>query len=321
MTRAAAIVTVSLNPAIDRIIEVPGLALGEHKVGRLVTRLPAGKAVNVSRALAILGAPSVATGFVGREELAMFERSLDPAAIRSDFIPVHGSTRENITLVDPLAHRETHVRDVGFEVREADRAILREKLSKLCAPGVMVVFAGSLPQGVTAADFASLVQDCIEAGANVAVDTSGEALLAAARLPLWLIKPNEVELSEVSQASVSTEAQLLDAGRRLAARIRNVVVSRGREGVVCFAGSSVWKGRVDISPDRVRNTVGCGDCLLAGYLAATLQGGDAAEACRCALAAATASAVSVESSRFNMQDVVAFLSQAFVDAVPLRGEP
>lgn len=309
------VITVSLNPAIDRIIEVPNLKLGDHQMGHLVARLPAGKAVNVSRALSILGVSSVATGFMGIAEVDFFHQSFDGSSIQDDFLAVTGSTRENITLVDPVTHHETHIRDVGFEVDADDLACLAERLRQLCSKGSTVVFSGAMPRGCAAANFVELIQVCLTAGARVAVDTSGEALKQAARLPLWLIKPNEAELAEIVGAALEGGDRVLAAGGELARHIGNVLVSCGSDGSLCYSGGAIWRGHVSLDASRVCNTVGCGDCLLAGFVAGCLRGDEPAGALRLALATATAKAVSLESGRFTLADVEDFSRFAAIEPV------
>lgn len=315
MSNRTLVITVSLNPAIDRILEVPRLKLGAHQRGRLIARLPAGKAVNVSRALALLGVANVATGFVGEEDLDRFERSFDETHVRPQFLTLPGATRENVTLIDPVNHVETHIRDIGLAVGDKDKNRLARKLGLLCRAGSVVVFSGSMPEGFVADDFVKLIEICLSAKARVAVDTSGPALRAAAKMPLWLLKPNAAELEEIAERPLPTEADLIAAGRELSAGIETVLVSRGSEGGLCFVDGAVLKGQVDVRPDRIRNTVGCGDCLLAGFIAARLEREDIRESYRYALAAATAAAVSVESSRFLRQDVEEFHEKASVEPV------
>ncbi|MGB9626722.1 MAG: 1-phosphofructokinase family hexose kinase [Phycisphaerae bacterium] len=316
MAQVPLVITVSLNPAIDRIMEVPRFAIGQHQRGRLVSRTPAGKAVNVSRALATLGVRNIATGFLGEQEVEFFEKAFDPARVQAQFLPLPAPTRENITIVDPVAHIETHIRDVGFVIRDTHRIRLGKKLSLMCREGSIVVFSGSVPEGISPEQFVDLLEICISAGARVAVDTSGEPLRAAASLPLWLMKPNVAELSEIAGRPLTTEADLLAAGRDLARRVKTVIVSRGEAGGFCFIADSVLAGRVPLEPERVRNTVGCGDSLLAGFIAGQILHDNVRESYRYALAVATASAVGLEPCRFAMKDVEEFIPKAVVEGIP-----
>jgi 1-phosphofructokinase len=307
------IVTVCVNPAIDRVLEVPDFAVGSHQRGRQLARHPAGKAVNVSRALGALGVPSIAAGFVGRNELEYFERFLSAFRVNTQFLTVDGATRENVTLVDPIARRETHVRDVGFTVSARDLTRLKKKLHLISRPTTLVIFSGSVPHGIEPQAFADLLDICLHAEAKVAVDTSGPALKAAAALPLWLAKPNAAELGEMVGQTIASDDEIIATGRQLSRRIRGLLVSRGEAGGYAFVDGSAFVGQVPVARQRIVNTVGCGDCLLAGFVTAQLRGQNVRESYRFGLAVATAAAVSREAGPFDLRDVQEFLAAASVE--------
>lgn len=301
---ARSVVTVTLNPTIDRIIEVPDFRVGGHLKGRMRSRLPAGKAINVSRAMSALGSPSTAAGWVGGQSLALFEDALRTAGVAVRLTPITGATRENITIIDPVGHSETHMRDVGPTVTEDDIKRLTTELTALAKPDCLLVFTGSCAPGLDANRFAQILRTCMDAGAHVVVDSSGDHLREAAQLPLWLIKPNLLELGELVGFQISHETEVMEAGRRLNAHIAVVLVSMGERGAMCFAEGRVLKGRASVPPDRVRSTVGCGDAMLAGFLAATTRSDWQVEnAFRQALAVSAASAMTDQPALFDPSDV------------------
>lgn len=303
---ARKVITVTLNPTIDRIIEVPGFRVGQHDKGNLRSRLPAGKAVNVSRAMALLGSPTTAAGWVGEDSLALFNSGMKDAGVVPCFTPIGGSTRENITVIDPIGHTETHIRDAGPTVSNSDVRRLSEQLLSLAGPDVVLVFTGSCAPGFAPAQFAELVESCIHQGADVAVDSSGEPLRATAPLPLWLIKPNLLELGELLGYQVSHESEIIEAGRRLNDHISIVLITMGERGAMCFVRGRVLKGRALVAPDRVRSTVGCGDALLAGFLALISHPGwQIEDAFRQALAVSAASAMTDQPAMFSKDHVKA----------------
>lgn len=288
---AASVVCVGLNPAIDRVIEVRNFRPGEHQSGKEVMRSPGGKALNVSRALSALGVANVLTGFLGAENRGEFDPLLNDPRVRDEFFSLPGRTRENVTIADPEAGQDTHIRDTGLAVSAAGLQRLANKLKLLGGEGDMVLFSGSLPPGIGPKAFAELVAGCIQRGARVAVDTSGNASKAVADLPLWAVKPNHRELPALIGRSVETPAQQLAAAGELAQRFDNVLLSCGADGAYLFRRDQALRGRLDVKPDRVRNTVGCGDAMLAGFVAGIVAGRDPREAFADALAAATASAM------------------------------
>ncbi len=130
------IVTVTLNTALDRVLNVENFAIGEHLPAEEVSRFPAGKGINLSRGLARLGRDSIATGFVGNEESSQFEQVLKrstPGRAVSQLLSVRGQTRENITILDPLNHTDTHIRTAGCEITRQDVQRIVSKLGLLAA--------------------------------------------------------------------------------------------------------------------------------------------------------------------------------------------
>lgn len=309
------VITVTPNTAIDCVIEVPGFAIGAHQIGRRLLRAPAGKGVNVARALALLGHPCIAVGFVGGTALPSFEDELHAHRVQPQFLAVQGETRENITIIDPTTARATHVRDAGFAVTAEDLGRMERKLSLLSHERVLVAFCGSLPPGMEPTHLARLIDLCLDRHALVAVDADGPVLQAIRDRPLWAVKPNREELAAFAGKPTASDDDLVRVGRALHQTVEIVIVSCGAAGGYLFAEGAVCIGQVDIDPEEVVSTVGCGDSLLAAFIGARLDGRDVAEAYRYALAAATAAAVHHLPGSFDPANVVRFLSRAAVERV------
>jgi 1-phosphofructokinase family hexose kinase len=297
-----AIFTVGFNPAVDRILECPDFVMGGHQAAHEVARLAAGKAANVGRALAQLGTDSTATGFVGAEDLRLFQGqlgALGPGRITCRFIEIAGRTRENVTILDPKRNVETHLRDRGCPVTAADAQQLEAQLAQAVQRGDMVVFSGSLCGGVTAEYFERLIDRCTTVGARVALDSSGEPLRRAGQHKLWLMKPNLDELRTLVGSEVPNAARAVrDAAQTLLGHVQQVLVSRGMAGAVLVSAQGSWTGK-SIAREPAVRTVGCGDHLLAGFVAQVMQGREPEPALRYAMAVATARAVSRDLATFD----------------------
>ncbi len=301
-----AIVTIGFNPAIDRILECPDFHIGGHQSARQIARLAAGKAANVSRALALLGADSIATGFVGTEAIEYFHTELmatGPGRILCRFIEVGGKTRENISVLDPKRRVETHLRDLGFAVVAKECELLEKKIAHEVHSGDLAIFAGSLCEGLEPVYQSGLIEMCNKQGAKVAVDSSGDALREAIKCKLWLIKPNVEELCQLLGTAVEdTPEALCKSAQPLLTNIEQILISRGSKGAVLVTRNGNWMGNVPTQRPPVR-TVGCGDHLLAGFIAERIAGRDLEQALRMALAVATARALSTDMSEFSSQAV------------------
>jgi len=291
------LVTVTLNTSIDRTREVPNFEVGKTLRAKAVSQELSGKGVNVSRCLSELGFSSTVTGFVGRFEEVLYQASAQGTVINLDFVAVEGQTRTNTTIIDPVRNTETHLREEGFQVTAEEKLRLSQKLIHLAEQHRNFLFAGSLPPGFSPREFGSLLLSLKDWGPRVMVDTSGEALREAVAAEPFLIKPNEEELAVVTGKPVGTTDELLAAATPLLDRIEYIVVTRGQGGAVLVSRRGLYRGLAVLEPERVRNTVGCGDALLAGFLSGLLTGTDMAEALRRGVAAGAAGATAPAAGR------------------------
>jgi 1-phosphofructokinase len=294
------IITVTLNAAIDRIIEVKNFREGEHNRGRLVRVVPAGKGVNVSRVLAQLGIQNAASGFVGSGELELYREGLShmkgAAGIAEAFIAVAGHTRTNTTIVDPLGGRETHISEQGFSVSDAEKQSLLARLATLISKGDFVVFSGSLPQGFSIADLDSLLAVVKKRKAKTVIDCSDGGIVSACKTRAWAVKPNREELSEALGTPLADLGAVAQAAKELAKKIAVVLVTLGAEGAVASDGAKTLAASLAAPAPGAVNTVGAGDAFLAGFLAGWHHTEELEGALRTAVAAACSKVMHLGSS-------------------------
>lgn len=265
------IVTITLNPAIDESVFLDRLEVGAVNRASRHHRQAGGKGVNVSLMLADYGLTSRATGFLGSGNTRIFEDGFRVVGIRDDFLRIDGETRTGIKIVEESSRTTTDINFPGARPSAQDFGRLLEKVELLATPGRWFVVAGSLPDGISVADFSRLLRSIREGGARIAVDTSGAALQAAIDCGVDLVKPNHHELEEI------LGHPLPDAAARVAAAIRlqrekvpHVVLSMGAEGALFASPDGVLMAQAP--PVNVVSTVGAGDSLLAGYLAGCITG-------------------------------------------------
>ncbi len=260
--------TITLNPAIDRTITIPNFAAG--KVNRVQGEYlnAGGKGVNVASSLADAGHGVAVTGFLGRENAAVFERHFTQKRIADHFVRLDGETRVGIKITDPVRKETTDVNFPGVEPLPSDMTALRATIDQIDAE--WFVIAGSLPPGVAATACRELTESIKARDRKVALDTSGETLNHAIEAIPTFIKPNIHELEGLVGRALSSRNDVVSAAKELLARgIKTVVVSMGHEGA-CFVDA---EGIVFAVPPNVevRSTVGAGDAMVAGVISAKLR--------------------------------------------------
>jgi len=296
------IVTLTPNPSVDRTVSITALQRGEVQRATASRIDPGGKGVNISRALTAHKASTLAVLPAGGPEGHLLAELLGEAGIDVSAVPIEGSIRANIALVEPDG-TTTKINEPGPHLSAAEIGALFA-----CAEATLgrhpswLVGSGSLPPGVDQDLYAELVHRCRHAGVRVAIDTSGQALRDAVGAGPDLIKPNLEELEELVDRSLNTLGEVLTACTDLVTGgVATVVVSIGRHGALLVRASVIAHAVAPVSSPL--STVGAGDALLAGYLYATSSGSSPVEAL-CTGVAWGAAAVSLPGSRMpNPADV------------------
>lgn len=284
------IVTVGICPCWDITCRVDGISWGDHARIDSQQCVPGGKALNVSRALAWMGAPSIAAGLWGRGDYQSMVESLaeDCGLIDVRLTAAAGRARRNVTVVDTRNAREMHLRAPDeLATVESLRSLYRD-LEGLVDEETTCVFSGSLPEDELLDDVISMADRVRRRGARVVVDTSQKPLKRMVeRGDIELIKPNLAELRQLAGSSVNDDADEIVSAARSIAGVGTVLVSRGDRGAIAVSGEEAFSGAACARRPAL-STVGCGDWLLAGFLCA--RGGPLRRALERGLKAATAKA-------------------------------
>jgi 1-phosphofructokinase len=300
------IITVTLNPAVDKVLACDDFAVGAHCRVEVQSVIAAGKGINVARGIARLGGLAGACALVGQDDHRLFHESLHRDTIESRFVLLEDRTRVNTTILDPKNRTTTHLREPGFQVTPEDLAELCHRLADWLpelASDTPVVFAGSLPPGVATSDFAAVIEAVAESGPRIVVDTNGPALRAALETgALHTVKPNLHELSQCVGRDLQPE-ECLPAGRRLLDRVDTVLVTMGAAGAWLLREDEECGWKCALETSELQNTVGCGDAFMAGWLHARAQGAGRRDSLRWAVAAGAAGARSETSVGYTLADV------------------
>ncbi|TLS46351.1 1-phosphofructokinase [Streptomyces montanus] len=273
------ILTVTPNPSLDRTYEVPSLDRGEVIRATGERMDPGGKGVNVSRAVTAAGQRTVAVLPLGGAPGALVADLLDAQGIEVAPVPVAGATRSNIALAEADGVL-TKINAPGPELTAAEEELLLETVRTQSRDASWIACCGSLPRGLAPSWYAELVARTHSAGARIALDTSGPALLAALRERPDVVKPNAEELAEAVGRPLVTIGDAVKAAEELREQGAGAVLaSLGADGQLLVEATGVWFGSARV--DTVRSNVGAGDSSLAGFL---IAGGSGPEALASAVA-------------------------------------
>lgn len=259
------IVTVTLNPSIDKTLTIDSLKVGGINRAEAMHLDPGGKGVNVSRALSAMGVATKAILICGQLGREWIDRALHVEGIAHEIISSGEAVRSNLTIV----HQDgqvTKLNEPGSTLDELDLIAVRESIKNTKAE--WVVLAGRSNPGLPATTYRDLATFAKECGAKVAVDTSGEELKRAIEAGiLELIKPNNIELAELVGRPLHTVGDAIIAAREIIARgVEKVLCSLGADGALLITSASV----LHCEPETVAigNPVGAGDILLGTFLGA-----------------------------------------------------
>lgn len=258
------IITVTMNPAIDKTIEIGEFVHGGMNRIKRVIRDAGGKGINVSKTIAALGGESIATGFAGGSNGNMIEQSLKVLGIQTDFIHVSGETRVN-TKVFEADGTLTELNEPGPEITIKEMEELRELLKRYAGKDTLVVLSGSIPKleepMVKEEIYRDLIHMLHESGAEVLLDADGEVFRKAIEAGPDMIKPNIVELEQYCGEKLGDEEIQRCCEQFQKHGTSKIVVSRGSEGAFFYLNG--YKCKSPALPVKIHSTVGAGDAMVA----------------------------------------------------------
>ncbi len=266
------IYTVTLNPALDKTVEIPSLTV--DSVNRITTMRtdPGGKGINVSKVIDKLGKESIATGILGGDTGNAIESALKSMGLKTSFRFVEGETRTNLKVIDPVNHTNTDINEPGITVSEEIlNSVLQDLLAKVNDQDIVVI-SGSLPKGSPKNTYCTWVKACKEAGTKVILDADGDLLAAGLEASPYLIKPNNHELSGLLGRTLETPEDLEKAARELMEKhsISKIVVSMGGDGALYVTkDETIYAEGLKVP---VGSTVGAGDSVVASLAVAEESG-------------------------------------------------
>ena len=301
------IVTVTMNPALDKTAGLPKLVPGALNRIASVRLDPGGKGVNVSRVVRELGGKSVCTGFVGGDTGRTLVRLLGERGLRAEFLPADGVTRTNLKIVEPDGAL-TELNEPGFPVTQEALDALLARIRRLAGKTGIVVLSGSLPGGADPGIYRDFTRELKAAGCRVLVDADGEAFRLALEAAPALVKPNRFELLQAFGLPQDTPDGRLPelCGKLIEKGVGLVILSLGADGAMFFTQGEALRAAGLRVP--VRSTVGAGDSMVGAAAFAMERGLPLRELARLAMAA-SAGAVTTEGTNPPSLETVRELEQ------------
>lgn len=302
------IYTCTLTPSVDYTTYLPSFENGKLNRSSKVFYYPGGKGINVSRVLKRLGVNNKALGFIGGFTGNYIEDFLLREGVETDFIETDEITRINVKI---KAGEETELNGPGPAINAHSLDELTEKINNMAA-GDWLVLAGSLPSSVPIGYFQELAKLCKEKHIRFVVDTSGSALKELVNHAPFLIKPNIHELGDIYGVQLSTKAEAYDYAKKLLdGGVENVIVSLGGDGALFVNKSAAFIA--EAPKGQVVNTVGSGDSLVSGFVAAFCRTENPLEAFKYGVASGSATAF--QSDLCNKEDVETLLGEVQVQEI------
>jgi 1-phosphofructokinase len=282
MNKDQRVVTVTINPVIDQTLAIPNFTPGQVNRVEYSQFDAGGKGINVASFLCDFGYPTIVTGFLGAENNEIFCRFFARKGIEDRFVTIPGHTRTGVKIIDEAKRQTTDINFPGQTPEPAHIDHLFQIVDELSATSDWFVLSGSIPPGVSPDIYRELIKTL--AGKKVVLDTIGEGFRQALAASPSIIKPNVHELQEFSGLPLDTPSAILEMASAIIGEygVTTVVVSMGKEGAIFVEGDeAIWAVPPDV---EVKSTVGAGDAMVAGIVAAKLQGLSLGECARLATA-------------------------------------
>lgn len=281
------IYTVTLNPSIDFIVRLNHLALGSVNRMDSDDKFAGGKGINVSRVLKRLDIDNTATGFIGGFTGHFVEEGLVEEGITTNFVSVNEDTRINVKI---KAGEETEINGAGPTITDEQLAELETILASLTADDT-VVFAGSAPANLGNKVYNTLIPLAKKAGAEVICDFEGQTLLDSLDHQPLLVKPNNHELAAIFGVELNGLADIEKYAREILAKgAENVIISMAGDGALLVTPEAAYFAKP--IKGTVKNSVGAGDSMVAGFTGEYVKSGDPVEALKWGVACGTATTFS-----------------------------
>ncbi|NEW66467.1 1-phosphofructokinase [Carnobacteriaceae bacterium zg-84] len=293
--------TITFNPAVDLVINVPSVTLGDLNRSVGENYVAGGKGINMSVILKRLGFVNTAVAFLGGFSGTYIQSELEKDNIIVKRIEIDGITRINVKL---KSQEETEINANGAYVSKEKFEELYTYFENVLTNEDTVFLAGNKAPGMTSEHYVMIAKLCQEKGTKLVLDTTKELLTQCLPYEPFIIKPNHHELGELFDVVIDSEEQIIHYAKQLQKQgAKNVLVSRGKEGsLLVTTDGQIFTANVP--KGTVVNSVGAGDSMLAGFMSSYLQTGDYMTALKQGAATGSATAFSVGIATLELIDTL-----------------
>jgi len=306
------IITVTMNPAIDKMLTADGFTAGGLNRVKTVRTDPGGKGINVSKALLSYGVEQVALGILAGKNGKSLLNMLKDYPFKKDFVMVPGETRINMKIHDLKTGLVTEINEQGNTLRTEDMETFFRKLRKYLPKSEIVILSGSLPPETPDCFYTAAIQMSAQCNARVIFDADGSALKLGIQSKPHAIKPNLAELERLTGKVLDTYDKIRVEVQRLARTgIQTILVSMGEKGAVFHSNGTTWR----ISPLQVdvKSTIGAGDAMVAALAWCMLEGYSPEDTARITVAAGCLTAAEEGSEMARWQDIQQVYGKVVLD--------
>lgn len=266
------IYTLTLNPAIDRFVEVLNFELG--KTNKIINEyeLIGGKGINVSIMLKNLGYQTVVLGFLGFDNKEIFEKYLLKKKINFYFQKINGKNRINLKIKNLKSKQETELNGISFCVIDKDIITLLTTIKKKITKNDCLIISGSLPKNCSINLYKKISSYCYKNKILFIVDATKDILLSTLSFKPFLIKPNLIELNELFKTNFEfiNKKEIINLGKKLQKKgAQNILISCGKDGSILITSKYIYIG--NSAKGKLINSVGSGDSMIAGFIGTYLK--------------------------------------------------
>jgi 1-phosphofructokinase family hexose kinase len=282
------ILTLTVNPALDRIVSVDRLAFEDRAYIESTTEAAGGRGINAARVLTTFGAPAVAITTSGKEAGRRFEEFLGADTFGKEIVKIRNPIRTNLTISDRQG-LSIKLNEFGPTISGSEQTKIMEATEKLLPGASWLMLCGSVPPGVEQAFYGHLVKLAKKNKVQTLVDSDADPLLHALEAKPTIVKPNQSEAERLLNTALITRSQQIDAVQKIKALgPESVVLSLGSRGVIAATST---EGILEVIPPPIDSVcpIGAGDAMSAVIVWSLHRGDSFSDALRWGVAAGTAS--------------------------------